>query len=58
MVVNQYRLYKELQDRKREYIEYRGGSVDSQGNLLYAKEEVQTWVDGFDEAMAVVKKYM
>ncbi len=56
--MDQYKIYKQLQDRKREYIEYRGGSVDSQGNLLYAKEEVQTWVDGFDEAMDVVKRYM
>lgn len=58
MVVNQYRLYKELQDRKREYLEYRGASIDEQGNLLWAKEEVETWAEGFDEAMAIVKKYL
>ena len=56
--MNQYRLYKELQDRKREYLEYRGASIDEQGNLLWAKEEVETWVERFDEAMTIVKKYL
>jgi hypothetical protein len=58
MVMEQYKIYKQLQDRKREYLEYRGASLDKSGNLLWAKEELETWAEGFDEAMAIVKKYM
>ena len=56
--MDQYKIYKQLQDRKREYLEYRGASLDKHGNLLFAKEEVMTWADGFDEAMAIVKRFM
>lgn len=56
--MEQYKIYKQLQDRKREYLEYRGASLDKSGNLLWAKEELETWAEGFDEAMAIVKKYM
>jgi hypothetical protein len=58
MVMDQYKIYKQLQDRKREYLEYRGASLDKHGNLLYAKEELETWSEGFDEAMAIVKRSM
>jgi hypothetical protein len=58
MVMEQYKIYKQLQDRKREYLEYRGASLDKHGNLLWAKEEVVTWAEAFDEAMAIVKEYM
>lgn len=56
--MEQYKIYKQLQDRKREYLEYRGASLDKHGNLLWAKEELVTWEEGFDEAMAIVKEYM
>ncbi len=56
--MDQYKIYQQLKDRKREYLEYRGASLDKHGNLLYAKEEVETWAEGFDEAMAIVKEYM
>ena len=56
--MDQYKIYKQLQDRKREYLEYRGASLDKHGNLLYAKEELETWSEGFDEAMAIVKRSM
>jgi hypothetical protein len=58
MVMEQYKIYKQLQDRKRDYLEYRGASLDKHGNLLWAKEELETWAEGFDEAMAIVKEYM
>ena len=56
--MNQYKIYKLMQDRKREYLEYRGASLDEQGNLLWAKEELETWAEGFDEAMNIVKRFM
>lgn len=56
--MEQYKIYKQLQDRKREYLEYRGASLDKHGNLLWAKEELVTWAEAFDEAMAIVKEYM
>ena len=56
--MEQYKIYKQLQDRKREYLEYRGASLDKRGNILWAKEEVVTWAEAFDEAMAIVKEYM
>jgi hypothetical protein len=58
MVMDQYKIYKQLQDRKREYLEYRGASLDKHGNLLYAKEELETWSEGFDEAMSIVRRYL
>ena len=56
--MDQYKIYKQLQDRRREYLEYRGASLDEHGNLLWAKEEIETWAEGFDEAMAIVKRFM
>lgn len=56
--MDQYKIYKQLQDRRREYLEYRGASLDEHGNLLWAKEELQTWAEAFDEAMAIVKRFM
>jgi hypothetical protein len=58
MVMEQYKIYKQLQDRKREYLQYRGASLDKHGNILWAKEELITWEEGFDEAMAIVKRFM
>jgi hypothetical protein len=58
MVMDQYKIYKQLQDRRREYLEYRGASLDEHGNLLWAKEELETWAGAFDEAMAIVKRFM
>jgi hypothetical protein len=58
MVMDQYKIYKQLQDRRREYLEYRGASLDEHGKLLWAKEELETWAEGFDEAMSIVKRFM
>jgi len=56
--MDQYKIYKQLQDRKREYLEYRGAYLDKNGNFLYVKEEVEIWAEGFDEAMRIVKRFM
>jgi hypothetical protein len=58
MVVEQHKIYKRMQDRRIEYLTYRGGSFDKQGNLLWAKEELEIWNEAFSEAMAIVKEYM
>ena len=56
--MDQYKIYKRMEDRKRAYLEYRGASLDKDGNLLWAKEELVIWSEAFDEAMAIVKEYM
>jgi hypothetical protein len=58
MVMEQYKIYKQLQDRKREYLEYRGASLDKHGNMLWAKDELEAWAEGFNEAMNIVKRFM
>ena len=58
MVMDQYKIYKQLQDRKLEYLQYRGAYLDKHGNLLSAKEDAVIWAEGFDEAMAIVKRFM
>ncbi len=56
--MDQYKIYKQLQDRKLEYLQYRGAYLDKHGNLLSAKEDALIWAEGFDEAMAIVKRFM
>jgi hypothetical protein len=58
MVMDQYKIYKLMEDRRREYLEYRGASLDKDGNLLWAKEELDIWNEAFCEAMAIVKRFM
>jgi hypothetical protein len=58
MVMDQYKIYKRMQDRRVEYLTYRGASLDEQGNLLWAKEELEVWNEAFSEAMDIVKEYM
>ena len=56
--MDQYKIYKRMQDRRVEYLTYRGASLDEQGNLLWAKEELEVWNEAFSEAMDIVKEYM
>ena len=56
--MDQYKIYRLMQDRRREYLEYRGASLDEDGNLSWAKDELMTWDEAFSEAMAIVKRFM
>ena len=56
--MDQYKIYKRMEDRRYEYLKYRGASFDEHGNLLWAKEELETWDQAFCEAMAIVREYM
>jgi len=57
-MMEQYKIYKKLEDRRLEYLEYRGASLDEDGNLLWAKDDVAAWAEGFDEAINIVKEFM
>jgi len=58
MVMDQYKIYKLMEDRRREYLEYRGASLDKNGKLLWSKEELEIWNEAFCEAMDIVKRFM
>lgn len=56
--MDQYKIYKLMQERRREYLKYRGATLDEDDNLSWAKEELEIWNDAFCEAMDIVKRFM
>lgn len=56
--MDQYKIYKLMEDRRREYLKYRGATLDEEGNLSWAKDELVTWDEAFCEAMDIVKRFM
>lgn len=45
-----------LDKLKRDYILYRGGSVDEEGNLLWAKDDAEAWAEGLDAAIKIISQ--
>jgi hypothetical protein len=39
---------------KKDYLTYRGGSFDKDGNLLWAKDDAEAWVEGLSTAIKII----
>lgn len=51
-------LIQEIEQAKREYLEYRGSSFDSDGNLLWAKEDALAYTEGLDAVIKLITDKM
>ena len=47
-----------LSVKKTEYLIYRGSSFDSEGNLLWAKDDAQSYAEGIDMVIELIKDRM
>ena len=47
-----------LEVKKTEYLIYRGSSFDEDGNLLWAKDDALSYVEGIDVAINLIKDRM
>lgn len=43
-----------LERHKRDYQMYRGSSFDEEGNVLWMKEDVESYCDGIDVAIKII----
>jgi hypothetical protein len=41
---------------KKDYMDYRGAAFDEHGNLLWAKDDVLSWVEGINTAIRIIKE--
>jgi hypothetical protein len=58
-VANERKLLIEILELKKvEYLIYRGSSFDSNGNLLWAKEDALSYAEGIDVAINLIKDRM
>ena len=48
-------LIKLFEDYKKEYLIYRGSSMDADGNLVWAKDDAWAYAEGLDKAIEFVK---
>jgi hypothetical protein len=44
-----------IQAHKIAYIKYRGGSIDSEGNILFAKDDAMAYAEGLEDAIRIIK---
>ena len=44
-----------IQAHKIAYIKYRGGSLDSEGNILWAKDDAMAYAEGLEAAIRIIK---
>lgn len=52
-------LIKLLEERKKDYLIYRGSSFSQvTGELLWAKDDAQAYAEGIDETIAIIKSRM
>lgn len=47
-----------LELKKTEYLIYRGSSFDSEGNLLWAKDDAMGYAEGIDMVISLIKDRM
>jgi hypothetical protein len=45
----------DIEAHKLAYLEYRGSSFDKEGNLLWAKDDAMSYVEGLDAAIRIIK---
>lgn len=43
-----------LNKLKIDYLKYRGSSFDKDGNLLWAKEDAESWAEGLSTAIKII----
>jgi len=56
--MNKTKLIEKLQLTKINYLIYRGASFDSQGKLLWAKDDAMAYAEGIDAAIKIIKDDM
>ena len=44
-----------IQAHKIAYLKYRGSSFDKEGNLLWAKDDAMSYVEGLEAAIRIIK---
>lgn len=49
------KLIEKLELTKINYLIYRGSSFDSEGNLLWAKDDAEAYAEGIDAAISIIK---
>jgi len=52
------KLIEKLELTKIKYLIYRGSSFDSQGNLLWAKDDARAYAEGIDNAIKIIEDDM
>jgi hypothetical protein len=48
-------IIRDIEAHKLAYLEYRGSSFDKDGNLLWAKEDAVSYIEGLDAAIRIIK---
>ena len=48
-------IIRDIEAHKLAYLEYRGSGFDKDGNLLWAKEDAVSYVEGLDAAIRIIK---
>lgn len=51
-------LIKLFEDYIKEYLVYRGSSIDADGNLLWAKDDAWAYAEGLEKAIEFIKDRM
>ena len=48
-------IIRDIEAHKLDYLEYRGSCFDKDGNLICAKEDAISYVEGLDAAIRIIK---
>jgi hypothetical protein len=48
-------IIRDIEAHKLAYLEYRGSSFDKDGNLLWAKDDAMSYVEGLEAAIRIIK---
>jgi len=48
-------IIRNIEAHKLAYLEFRGSSFDKEGNLLWAKDDALSYVEGLDAAIRIIK---
>ena len=48
-------IIKDIEAHKLAYLEYRGSGFDKEGNLLWAKDDAMSYVEGLGAAIRIIK---
>jgi hypothetical protein len=51
-------LIEAISSHKKEYLEYRGSSFDDEGNLLWAKDDAESYAQGIDYVVKLIQDRM
>jgi hypothetical protein len=48
-------IIRDIEAHKLAYLKYRGSSFDKDGNLLWAKDDAMSYVEGLNAAIRIIK---